>query len=117
MSEDLSKLPPPEKKVVAKELVKAGYSTRTIEDWLKADHATIARWALEDTPEEMRQYATDFHKQIEANKTQGIALGVRRIQQLLPREKRLDQVIKTLEYLEGKQGGSNVQINNMIKIE
>lgn len=117
MNEGLKKLPKPEKKVVAQELVKAGYSTRRVEDWIGADQSTISRWALEDTPEEMHQYASDFRKQIEGMKTQGIAMGVRRIQQLLPKEKRLDQVVKTLEYLEGKQGGSNIQINNLVKIE
>ncbi len=112
MTNDLAKLPPKEKKVVAQELVKAGYSTRTIEDWVNADHATIARWALEETPEEMRRYATEFAKQLEASKTQSIAIGVKRIKELLPKERRLDQVVKTLEYLEGKQHGSvAVQVN------
>lgn len=115
MPDDLNLLPPPEKKVVAQELVKAKYSSRTIEDWVGVDHATICRWALEDTDEEMRQYATDFRKQLDAFKMQGLALGAKRITELLPKERRLDQVVKTMEYLEGKeQGTTNI---NMMKLE
>lgn len=115
MNEGLEKLPPAEKKVIAKELKNSGYSSRTLEDWFDVDHATICRWALEETPEEMRHYATQFKNQLEAFKTKGLAIGAKRIIELLPKERRLDQVIKTMEYLEGKSSQPLIQQN--MKIE
>lgn len=115
---NLKHLPPPEKKVVAKELAKAGYSTRTLEEWVGADHTTISRWALEETPKEMQRYATQFRKQLDIYKQKGIALGVKRLLELLPKEKRVDQLVKGLEYLEGKKEPTTaIQINNYLKKE
>jgi transposase len=104
---DLKLLAPGEKKVVAKELVNAGYSCRTIEDLIGADYSTISLWAKQETPEELQQFSTQFKSELAKYKNKGLAMVHRRILELVPKERRIDQVVKAGEYLEGKSGDSD----------
>ncbi len=107
-----------ENKVMAKVLVEEGYSSRKIEEVLGIDHSTINRYAVEETPEEQRQFATFFKNYISTQKSKGVSLVHQRILELIPKERRLDQLVKTGEYLEGKNNPQGptvaVQVNNVI---
>lgn len=118
MTEDLALLPPAEKKVAAKVLYDMGWSSRKIESWIGISDDSVLRAVNIPTPDELRQFEAEFRTAISAEKQRGIALGVKRLNELLPRERRVSEVVKGLEYLEGKEGGGNtVQISNLIKIE
>lgn len=118
MTENLKQLSPPEKKVAAQVLVKNGYSTRTVEDLIGMDHATIAKWAKEETEEGYRQFSTRFEKELNMWKKQGVAMIHKRMQELIPTEGKLDQLVKAGEYLEGKNTNVNIgQIGGSMNIE
>lgn len=102
MTDDLKELPPPEKKVAAKVLTEAGYSSRRLEDMLGMDNVSIWRASQEATPDDLKQFETDFQIAIGDMKKQGVALVQKRLLELIPKERRIDQVVKAGEYLEGK---------------
>lgn len=115
---NLDKLPPAEKKVVAQELIKAGYSNRTLEDLIGADHTTISRWAKEDTPEQMQQFATQVKSEIGLMKQQGVGMVHDRLLALIPKEERISEVVRAGEFLEGKnQPVVAIQNNNYQGVE
>lgn len=98
----LETLSPPQKRVVAKELMDVGYSSRTLEDLLGADYSTIARWAREDTPENLQRFATQFRSELAIQKQKGTVMVMSRLLELIPKERKIDQVVKAGEFLEGK---------------
>jgi len=112
-SDSLKDLPPPEKKVVAKTLIKNGYSYRKCEEILGIDHSTVAYYVLEPVPEDLKAFSTIFDNYIRDQKHKGIGLVYKRILELVPREKRIDQVIKAGEFLEGKNNTQNTNFQQI----
>lgn len=117
MVDGLKALAPPEKKIAAKVLYDMGWSSRKIESWIGMDNVSVIRASEQPTPESLKQFETDFRLAITAEKQRGMALGIKRLNELLPKERRISEVVKGLEYLEGKETGTNVQLTNLIKIE
>lgn len=108
----LPALTPGQTKVAAKALVEQGYSSRKIEELLGIDNVSAWRYAKEATPDELKQFETDFKVAIGEMKNKGLALVHKRLLDLIPKERRIDQVVKAGEYLEGKsQGNTNIQVN------
>ena len=106
---ELKQLSPKEKQVAAKVLVTEGYSTRRIAELLDMNDSTAWRKAKEATPEELKQFEADFTLAISQMKKKGLALVQKRLLELIPKERRIEAIVRAGEYLEGK---SNVQINN-----
>lgn len=101
-----------EKKVMAKVLYDFGWSSNKLEQYLGLSDNTILRAAQEPTPEELKKFEEDFKRTIQNQKMKGVALGVKRLLELLPKERRIEPLVKGLEYLEGKgQTQVNTQIN------
>lgn len=100
--DDLKLLPPPEKKVAAKVLIENGYSLRKAEEILGMDKDTVNRYAKQPTPDEMRQFEALFSNYIKENKQKGLRLVYQRILELIPKERKIDQIVKAGEFLEGK---------------
>jgi len=109
--DDLKKLPPPEKKVVAKTLYNMGWSARKLEEYLGLSDNTVLRVVDEPTPDELKRFEASFIKTIQAEKQRGVALGIKRLLELLPKERRIEPLVKGLEYLEGKNTNTAVQVN------
>lgn len=108
---NLKELSPPELKVAAKELILNGYTTRKVEEILGIDHVTASRYADAPIPEEMKQFETIFDNYIKEQKAKGINIVYKRLLELVPKERRIDQVVKAGEFLEGKQQGVVQQFN------
>ncbi len=118
MSKDLKSLAPPEKKVVAKVLYNMGWSSRKIEQWIKMDNVSVIRASEQPTPDALKQFETEFVVAIQSEKQHGVILGLTRLNELLPKEKRVSEVVKGLEYLEGKNiVGSTVNVNTQINLD
>jgi len=99
-----------EKKVIAKTLYDMGWSSYQLERWLGLSDNTIQRAVKQPTPEEMKQFEAEFKLAIQNEKMKGVALGVKRLLELLPKERRIEPLVKGLEYLEGK--GGQQAVNN-----
>jgi hypothetical protein len=109
---ELKLLPPPEKKVVAKQLILNGFSSRQVQEILEIDHQTALNYANMPTPAEQEEFSTIFANYIKSQKQKGINLVYKRILELVPKERRIDQVVKAGEFLEGKQQGNQVNVLN-----
>jgi len=108
----LEKYSKEEKKVIAKTLYNMGWSSRQLEQWLGLSDNTIQRAVKQPTPEEMKRFEAEFKLAIKNEKMKGLALGIKRLLELLPKERRIEPLVKGLEYLEGKgQTQVNTQIN------
>lgn len=117
MPKKIADLPKPKKKVIAKAYMEEGYSSRQIEEWLGVDNTTIARWAKEATPENLLQFATEFKASLEMVKYKGIADVHNRLLELIPKERRISEIVKAGEFLEGKSNeGVKVQVNNFVPL-
>jgi len=112
MTDNLKMLPPPQKKVAAKVLVNEGYSTRTVEDILGIDHATVARYAKKDTPEALRQFETELIAAFALKEHQIAAKALRRIDTKIESAFIMD-ALEIYKSMRGKGvAGVNVQVNN-----
>jgi len=101
-NKQLQRLTKDEIKVAAKTMMENGYTTRQVEEVLNIDHSSAALYAKMPTPEELSEFSTIFDNYIKQNKQKGIVLVYNRLLELLPKERRIDQVVKAGEYLEGK---------------
>ena len=102
---DIKHLPKPQQKVIAKAMAKSGYSTRQLQRLLGVDDVSVWRATKEATPDELKQFEADFTEALKETKRTGIAMVQKRLLQLVPKEKRIDQVVKAGEYFEGKSTG------------
>lgn len=105
-STEIKGLSPKEKRVAAKVLKDQGFSTRKMEQLLGMDRVTAWRASKEATPKELKQFETDFTQIIQEMKLEGIFLVQKRMLQLIPKEFRIDQLIKAGEYFEGRLNSS-----------
>lgn len=117
MNERLTNLSQPETKVVAKKLVLSGYSSRQVEAILGIDHSTAILYSRETTPDEMKEFSTIFDNWLLEQKRKGVALVNRRLLELIPKERRIDQVVKAGEFLEGRNNQTAVQVNTQINLK
>lgn len=113
---DLKQLPPPEQKVVAKVMTEQGFSSRKIEELTGIDHVTVTRYAQEPTPDELKQFETQFTCIITDKKNKILYKGLDRIEALIPQETKISEVVKAIEMVEGKNNNSSppVQVNTFI---
>lgn len=109
--DDLKLLPNPEKKVVAKVLYEKGYSSTQIEEFLGISDDTVIRAAKNATPEQLSQFEEEFRQRIKEMKQTGIGLVQKRLLELIPKERRIDQVVKAGEFLEGRGQGTNINVS------
>lgn len=110
---DLKELPTPEKKVAAKVLTEHKYTLRGIENVLGIDHSTAAYYKDEPVPEELKEFSTIFDNYLTECEKKGIVMVAERILDLIPEEKRIDQLVKAGEYFKGnnQNPSSLTQIN------
>lgn len=116
---DLKELTPAELKVATKELVLSGYTSAKAAEILGLDEVTAWRYAKAPTPDNLKEFEIIFSNVILEMKQKGISMVQKRLLELIPKEKRIDQVVKAGDYLEGKVQTNDVkvQVNNFIKEE
>lgn len=105
MQKDSLDLTKAEKRVAAKVMSDNDYSSRQIEDFLGISDNTVLRAKADATPEELKQFEAEFEERIKQMKQTGIGMVQKRILELIPKERRMDQLVKAGDYLEGKTGG------------
>ncbi len=98
-------LPKAQKKVMAKALTQAGYSTREIEKLFSIDNVSAWRASKEATPKELERFETNFKEILTSAKRNELSNVFKRIHKLIPRYKRLDHLLKAAEYFEGVRPG------------
>lgn len=108
---DIKQLTPLEQKVAAKVLSENGYSTRKIQKITGMDDVTAWRASQQATPEELKRFEADFTTWIQERKKIGVVAVHNRLLDLIPKERRIDQVVKAGEFLEGKGNQTLQQFN------
>ena len=111
MTNDLTMLPKPELHEAAKVMVNRGYSLRKIESVLGIDHSAAAIYAQQQTPEELKEFSTIFDNYLTECEQKGIRMVADRIIELIPKERRIDQLVRAGEYFKGKS--QNIIQQNM----
>lgn len=114
-SKELHKLSKQDKKALAAIMHSQGYPFRTLEEYLGADFTTLAKWAKEKIPDEVRQRVTTLYlAEIEEHNKRGLARVYKRLEELIPKEKDIGMIIKAGEFFRGKPAQTNqtnVQVN------
>lgn len=108
----LKQLTPLQDKVAAKVLSRQGYSSQKIQKILGIDDVTAWRASHQATPEELKDFEVQFTTWLKESKQIGMVAVQNRLLDLIPKEKRIDQVVKAGEFFEGKSAPTLVQINN-----
>ncbi len=111
-TDELKLLPPPEKRVAAKVLHEAGYSTLKIEDWLGISDSTVLRASYAVVPEQLKAFEAEFKLSIEMSKKRALVMAHERMTKIIPTYKRLDHLVKAAEYFEGKKDQPTTAIQN-----
>lgn len=106
-----------EKRVAAKALMDNGYTARKVEEILGIDYSTATLYAKKEVPEEMEEFSTLFNNYIREQKQKGLGLVHKRLLELIPKERRIDQVIKAGEFYEGRNQQPPTLIQNNVVIE
>lgn len=109
MENNLKLLSIEEKKVVAKVFYEAGWGSIKLEQLLGISDNTILRALKEATPENLKRFEEEFRKSLNKVRNYGLLLVYDRLIELIPKERRIDQIVKAGEYLGGKSEGSVVQ--------
>ena len=112
-----TQLSKPKKKVAAKVLrEQEGYKASEIAKWLNISEVTAWRYMQLDTPEKLKEFEKEFASMVQMMKYDGIGKVYKRINELIPTEERLDQIVKAGEFLEGRQNQTNVQNNIVVAV-
>lgn len=110
ISKKIVKLDKRRKKVVAKVGVDYGHSYREIGRLLGLSKDTIGRYAKEEIPSDLRQFETQVKDLFTEQKFVLSARCIARLQELVPRERRISEVVKAAEYAEGISKGGDVTV-------
>lgn len=105
------RLSKPKKRIAAKVLDAEGYSNAEIAEWLGISEPTASRYRKLDTDEKFKAFETEFKKTISIMKYDGIGKVHKRLLERIPDERRISEIVKAGEFLEGKQQTNNVQVN------
>ncbi|MBQ6436749.1 hypothetical protein IJJ27_04330 [bacterium] len=118
MPQDLKNLPKPQKKALATLMRQEGMSLRQMEQYLGADHVTISRWVKQEqdlTEKQQQETLKLFQKEIGEHNRKILSLAINRLEELIPDEKNISEVIKAAEYASGKSkenvNQTNLQVN------
>ena len=121
MSEQIliSNLGKPKKQVAAKILRDdACWTFEKIARVLNVSEPTAFRYAKRftgiETPDELKEFETKFKLYIKGKEFVALDMVFDRMLEIIPREKRLDQLVRAGEFLQGKRdtNQTNVQVNN-----
>lgn len=105
------RLSKPKKVIAAKVMDDDGYSNAEIATWLGISEATASRYRRLDTPEKFKAFESEFKKTLAIMKYDGLGKVHKRINELVPNERRISEVVKAGEFLEGKHDrGTQVNI-------
>lgn len=105
------------KKIVAAKILRdeEKYQYVEIADWLGISNDTARRYTQMRDPEGLREFESEFRAMIAGMKYEGIGNVYKRLGELVPKERRISEVVRAGEFYEGKsQTQTNVQINNVI---
>lgn len=125
MSEQIliSNLGKPKKQVAAKILRDdARWTFEKIARVLNVSEPTAFRYAERftgiETPDELKEFETKFKLYIKGKEFVALDMVFDRMLEIIPREKRLDQLVRAGEFLQGKRdtNQTNVQVNNFIPL-
>jgi hypothetical protein len=102
MTSDLSKLPPPQRKVAAKVLWEEGYTLRQIEDIVGYDHSYIADLAKLDTPEKLEGFEKRLLDIFRHTENRVAAKSLKRIEEKIPFAQ-IDEALDVYKAMRGKE--------------
>lgn len=103
----------PKKEVAAKVLREEGLSYDKIGELLGVSQSTAIRYAaINETPEHLKYFEDNFTKIIQGQQYEGLVKANAKLLELLPKERKISEVVKAGEYFKGGNGKtSNIQIN------
>ena len=119
---NLKNLSKPKKEIVAKVLQEDKWTYGKIGRVLGVSDTTAMRYAERykevDTPEKLKQFEEVFRAYAKTKEFEGYNMILDRMLDLIPKERRLDQLVRAGEFLSGKkeQSQTNVQVNNFIPL-
>lgn len=119
---NIKNLSKPKKEVVAKILKDDDWTYEKIGRVLGVSDDSAKRYAERykaiDSPDSLREFEIKFRAYAKTKEFEGYNLILDRMLDLIPKERRLDQLVRAGEFLSGKkeQVQTNVQVNNFIPL-
>lgn len=103
-----------DKKEMAVQVLRSneGWSNNEIGEFLGISSASVSRYAIvPKDPEKLKLFEAEFMAAIKAMQYAGMAEVNKRLLELIPRERKISEVVKAGEFYQGKSTNSNVQVN------
>lgn len=90
-----------------------GWSNSEIGEFLGISSASVSRYArVPKDPEKLKEFEQEFTHAIKAMQYAGIAEVNKRLLELLPKERRISEVVKAGEFYQGRsEKNTNVNVN------
>ena len=95
------------KQVIAKKLILTGYSCKRVGEVLNIDPQTALNYSKKPTTKEQEEFSTIFDNYINIKKLKGLNSVIDRLSTLVPKEKRISEVVKAGNFFEGKKDAQN----------
>lgn len=114
---NIKNLSKPKKAIVAKVLQEdMDWNYVKIGRVLGVSDTTAMRYAEKyrevDTPEKLQEFEVRFRTYAKTKEFEGYNMILDRMLDLIPKERRLDQLVRAGEFLSGKKEQSGIQVNN-----
>ena len=104
------RLSTPKKKVAVNVMKDEGYKPAEMAEWLGISVATAWRYSKVETPEKLKEFEAEFKRTINLMKYEGMGQVYKKLNELIPKEKYIGEVVKAGEFLEG---GNNNNVQNI----
>lgn len=107
------------KEMASQVLTNEGWSTREVGEFLGISSGTVSRYnRVPKDPELLKQFEAEFTHHVRAMQYEGIYAVNKRLLELLPKERRISEVVKAGEFYQGrseKNTSVNVNIANVLQ--
>ena len=100
------------KRVMAKVLYNAGWSSRMLSIWFKVPTQRITRWKDIPTPEHLMEFQKNFELAMKDYDDKALYLTKERMMEIIPEEKDLNKLVKTAEFFRGVTPKNQTNIQN-----
>lgn len=102
------------KRVMAKHLAAAGWSTRQIAIWFKTQPQNVVNWSKMATPDNLLEFEKNFVLAMKEENMKGMALVTTRLMEIIPEENNIEKLVKAGEFFRGPKAdkpNSMTQVN------
>ena len=104
------------KRIMSKVLYEMGWGSKQIALWFKEKQQNVVNWKSMPTPEHLQAFEQAFIAAMRDYDMESLANVKLRMNELIPKEERLEPLIKAGEFFRGDKGNKTTQNNTQVNV-